>query len=101
MSVSVIKFIISVYIKESPNLKFPVKEVKEQLRNYRTKMGKKMKIDVFLTDLVDVLKLLNNKKLYEKSFLSVSRDNLISIRSYNGVDYLNGDHCVTENMFLR
>ena len=64
-------------------------------------MGKKMKIDVFLTDLVDVLKLLNNKKLYEKSFLSVSRDNLISIRSYNGVDYLNGDHCVTENMFLR
>ena len=82
-------------------MKFPVKEVKEQLRNYRTKMGKKMKIDVFLTDLVDVLKLLNNKKLYEKSFLSVSRDNLISIRSYNGVDYLNGDHCVTENMFLR
>ena len=82
-------------------MKFPVKAVLEQLSNYRTRMGKKMRIDVFLTDIVDVLKLLTKKKLYEKSFMSISLDNVIAATSYNGVDYLNGDHCVTENMFLR
>ena len=64
-------------------------------------MGKKMRIDVYVTEIVDVLKLLNNKKLYEKSFMKVSLDSIISTRSYNGVEYLNGDHCVTENLFLR
>ena len=93
--------IISVYLKESPDLKYPVKEVMEQLIGYRTRMGKKMKIEVFATEIVDVLKLLNNRKIYEKSFMSVSKDSIIAARSYNGVDYLNGDHCVTENMFLR
>ena len=73
----------------------------EQLSGYRTRMGKKMKIEVFLTEIVDVLKLLNNKKIYEKSFMTVSQDSIIATRSQNGVDYLNGDHCLTENMFLR
>ena len=82
-------------------MKYPVKELMEQLSGYRTRMGKKMKIEVFLTEIVDVLKLLNNKKIYEKSFMTVSQDSIIATRSQNGVDYLNGDHCLTENMFLR
>lgn len=94
-------YIIAVYLKESPDLKYPVKEVRALLRDYKTKMGKKMKIEVFHTEILDVLKLLSNQQLYEKSFLVVSQDNIISTRSYNGLDYLNGDHCVKEKMFLR
>ena len=82
-------------------MKYPVKEVLELLRDNKTRMGKKMRIDVFLPEILDVLKLLNNHKLYNKAFLTVSRDSMISASKYNGLDYLNGDLCVFENMFLR
>ena len=95
--------IIAVYIKESPDLKYPVKEVMEVLNEsgYRTRMGKKMRIDVFLPEILDLLKFLNNRKIYEKSFMSVSLESVIIASRHNGLDYLNGDLCVTENMFLR
>ena len=73
----------------------------ELLREYKTRMGKKMRIDVFVPEILDVLKLLNNQKLHTKAFLSVSTDNMISASKYNGLDYLNGDLCVFETMFLR
>ena len=78
-----------------------MKEVMELLREHRTRMGKKMRIDVFLPEVLDVLKLLNNKKLHEKSLMSVSLDNIIIASSHNGLNYLNSDLCVTEKDFLR
>ena len=85
----------------SPDLKYHEKEVMELLSEYRTRIRKKMKIEVILPEIVDVLKLLNNQELYEKSSVSVSQDSIISTRSHNGLDHLNGDLCVTENVFLR
>ena len=52
-------------------------------------------------DLVQMIKIVSNKELNEKTAVRISSDNIIFRGSHNGLDYFNGDLCVREKEFLR
>jgi len=92
-----------VYLNESQDLKYPVREVMKLLgdQQIRFRTKNKFRIEIHVPDLYQVVQLITNQKLREKGNIIISNDNIIFRSSFKGLDLCNGDICVTEKEFLR